>query len=66
VKYIHEGDYNAQCMKDRNIAMVEAADEVWALWNGDLVSGTAHCINYAKACQKTGAHLKILNFWKNW
>ncbi len=66
VKYIHEGEYTPQCMKDRNIAMVEASHEVWALWNGDTTGGTAHCINFAKACKKGGAKLKILNFWKNW
>ena len=72
VKYIHEGEYNSQCMDDRNKAMVDASMEVWALWNGDHKGGTANCVRYAIR-QKKGYNttpgredLKILNFWKNW
>lgn len=69
-KYIHEGPYNASCMDDRNKAMVDASQEVWALWNGDRKGGTFNCIEYAKRQkgQKDFGRpdLKILNFWKNW
>ncbi len=39
--------YTPECMQQRNIAMVDHADIVLAVWDGTK-GGTCNCINYAK------------------
>lgn len=50
VVYVTEGDYkqDIDCMKKRNIWMVDNCDGLVAIWDGGP-GGTAHCINYARS-----------------
>lgn len=41
------GEFNSEKLKIRNEYMVDNADLLIALWDGDYKSGTGHCINYA-------------------
>lgn len=40
--------YNYKCMQDRNIGMIDACDELIAIWNGDDHGGTANAVHYAQ------------------
>lgn len=59
VKYTHERPYeSAKDMQDRNEAMVNGCDVVYAYWNGDLAkSGTGNCVRYA---HKEGYEVRCL------
>lgn len=57
VKY-YADEYSPQCMLDRDDGMVDAADELIAIWNGQPYGGTAHTVKYA---QKTNVPIHILN-----
>jgi uncharacterized phage-like protein YoqJ len=46
---------------DRNHWMVDNADQVLALWNGDLTGGTANCVRYAERRKKPP-----INVWSQW
>jgi uncharacterized phage-like protein YoqJ len=63
VHTVFDGTYteNPKCMLDRNIVLVENADRLLALWNGDQAGGTAHCYRTA-----VKAELPIKNAWKRW
>jgi len=60
VAVICPGEYAREKMQKRNEWMVDNADLVLALWNGQP-GGTANCINYAR---KTGK--KIMNLYDDW
>lgn len=47
VVVVSDGEYAVWKMQTRNEAMVDAADELWALWDGSS-GGTKNCIDYAK------------------
>ena len=49
--YVHDGPYTNTCMQERNIFMVDRADEILAVWNGTS-GGTKNCIDYAKKQNK--------------
>lgn len=36
-------------MQDRNVGMLDACDELIAIWNGDLTGGTANAVKYAQS-----------------
>ncbi len=57
---VSPGPYEAWKMHKRNEAMVNAADEVVALWNGTS-GGTEACVKYA---EKTST--PVLNVWDEW
>ena len=57
IHYVHDGPYTQSCMQERNIFMVDRADEILAVWDG-TPGGTANCVNYAKLKQK-----KIINIY---
>lgn len=46
---IYAPAYNYKCMQDRNIGMIDACDELIAIWNGDEHGGTANAVHYAQA-----------------
>lgn len=46
ITYVSKEAYTHYCMQKRNEYMVEQADEVLAIWNGQK-SGTGNCIVYA-------------------
>jgi len=60
VKFITDGEYTNSCMQLRNIAMVDAADLVLAVWDG-TAGGTGNCVKYAESKEK-----KITNLYQNW
>ena len=49
---IPEGKYNAYKMQLRNEYMVDNADIVIAVWNGDKKGGTYNCVKYAEKLGK--------------
>lgn len=51
----------AKAMDLRNRWMVDNAEEMLALWNGDLIGGTANCIRYAETCGRP-----VTNLWSTW
>lgn len=51
--------YSSQAMKDRNIELISACDEVWALYSGDRSSGTGHAIGVAQIQNK-----QVVNFYE--
>lgn len=51
----------SRAMELRNRWMVDHADEMLALWNGDLLGGTANCIRYAEQRGRP-----ITNLWRRW
>jgi len=56
--FVDEEGYAPWKLLNRNKAMVDKADLVIAVWNGDEKGGTAHCVRYAKSKDK-----KIINLW---
>lgn len=44
-------EYEPRLMQQRNRWMVDHADEVIAVWNGNA-SGTKNCVDYAQSCRK--------------
>lgn len=61
VKVVCEGGYAAWKMYRRNEAMVEACDQVVALWNRCLSGGTYQCVKYA-----AGKGKEVINLWDLW
>lgn len=59
-KIIHEGPYNNACMQARNQWMVNACDEIVALYDG-TAGGTGNCVEYAESRRKP-----ITNLWSVW
>lgn len=47
VTCVSQGPYNPELMKIRNCYMVDQCDELIAIYNGDIKSGTGHCYRYA-------------------
>lgn len=45
--YVHDGPYVPWCMQRRNEFMVDACEELLAVWDGSP-GGTGNCIRYAK------------------
>jgi uncharacterized phage-like protein YoqJ len=41
-------EYSPEALKKRNFVICDESTEIAALWNGDLRSGTGHCITYAR------------------
>jgi uncharacterized phage-like protein YoqJ len=54
-----EGGYSSFKMAVRNRKMVDAADTIVAMYNGDITGGTANCIEYA-----TTKHKRIINLYE--
>jgi len=52
---------SAHSMDLRNRWMVDRAGAMLALWNGDLVGGTANCIRYAES-----RRVPVVNLWAKW
>lgn len=46
VTIVSEGEYKPYMMQKRNEYMVDASEEVFAVWDGSK-SGTGNCVNYA-------------------
>lgn len=44
-------EYEQRLMQQRNRWMVDHADEVIAVWNGNA-SGTKNCVDYTRSCGK--------------
>jgi uncharacterized phage-like protein YoqJ len=42
--------YDVRAYQDRNMAMVDDADYVFAVWTGKRAGGTANCLRYALTC----------------
>lgn len=61
VRYVCDPGYSPKKMYLRNEAMVDNAQIVIALWNGDEDGGTAGCLNYVK---RTGKPWR--NAWNRW
>ena len=59
IYYVHDGEYTNRCMQERNIFMVNRADEILAVWDG-TPGGTANCIKYAELKKKP-----IINIFEN-
>lgn len=59
VHYVNKGPYTVWKLQRRNEWMVDLADFVIAVWNGDP-SGTANCVAYAKKHSKP-----VINLWSN-
>lgn len=59
VTIVSERGYSAHKMQLRNEAMVDSANEVWALWNGSS-GGTKNCITYAMMKK-----IPLVNFYEN-
>ena len=57
VLYIHR-EYRRECMLERNRFMVDYADMLFAVYNGEWRGGTATTVRYAK---KSGKRALILN-----
>ncbi|MFR2887969.1 MAG: SLOG family protein [Clostridium butyricum] len=55
---VPEGEYHITKMQQRNEYMVDNADIVIAVWNGDIKGGTYNCYKYAK---KLGKDIVIIN-----
>ena len=51
VVYVHNGSYNATCMQNRNVWMVDHCDALIAVWDGSS-GGTANCVRYAESVNK--------------
>lgn len=51
----------ARAMELRNRWMVDRADEILALWNGNVGGGTANCIHYAGQ-----RGVPVTNVWSLW
>lgn len=64
IENVPGGEYAAYKMLRRDEAMVDACDELLALWNGSS-GGTAHTVNYARQGGLFG-HVKITNCWPEW
>jgi uncharacterized phage-like protein YoqJ len=60
VEYVTQEGYEAWKMDARNRFMVDHADTILALWNGQR-SGTAKTVAYAVRQRR-----KIVNAWENW
>lgn len=59
VQIIHdEESYDVRAYQERNIAMVNRAEVVFAVWTGKPFGGTFNCIQYAKEVNK-----QIWNLW---
>lgn len=57
---VSEGAYSYYKLLQRNKALVDNCDILYALWDGSP-SGTENCISYAKSKNKT-----IVNLWDQW
>lgn len=61
VVVVSEGGYSARKMHIRNQWMVNNCTRLVALWNGDLVGGTAGCVRYAADVGRD-----TVNLWNEW
>jgi uncharacterized phage-like protein YoqJ len=52
---------NPSCMQLRNVQMVNDADKILALWNGEPKGGTYNCVKYAEKVGKP-----VVNLWDEW
>lgn len=59
IVYVSDGGYAAWKMQVRNEWMVNNADVVLALYNGDASGGTHNCLEYAKKKEK-----QVVNLWE--
>ena len=60
VVYVHNGEYTNSCMSERNRYMVDRADFLVAVWNGDKSGGTWNCLSYADTVQ-TGLTVYLID-----
>lgn len=61
VHYVHRSPFEKigkRCMQDRNVAMVNDADVVIAVWDG-TVGGTKNCVDYARTATHRPAVIRI-------
>ena len=52
VTYVSDGGYSVAKLQTRNEWMIDNADEVFALWNGNNKGGTANAVAYTKKIDK--------------
>lgn len=53
IHYVTNKEYTPSCMQLRNIYMVDNADILLGVWNGNRFGGTFNCLSYAKSKSKT-------------
>lgn len=58
VRQVSNEPYTHWCMQKRNEWMVDRADKVIAVWNGEEKGGTYNCIKYA---EKKNVDITVLN-----
>ena len=56
-----QGNYASYKLFKRNEFIVNDCEMLLALWNGDIQTGTGHCVQYAKSQNK-----RTINCWDNW
>lgn len=61
IHIICKGGYEPYKMQVRNEWMVNNADMILAMWNGEKSGGTFNCIEYAEKKKK-----KIINLWEKY
>jgi len=61
INVVSKGGFTPVAMALRNGAMVEDADTMLALWDGERDGGTAQCIGQARAHKRP-----IINLWDTW
>lgn len=57
IEYICEGDYSPEKMQVRNVWMVDNADLILSMYNGDKSGGTYNCIKYIESKNKNNINL---------
>lgn len=57
----NEISYAKELMLSRNVWMVDNTSAIFAFYNYKIVSGTAHCVKYARSKGKA-----INNYWDLW
>lgn len=61
VVYCSGPGYSGWKMHKRNEMMMDAADSVLAMWDGNNMGGTAAAVRYARLCGK-----EVINAWDRW
>ena len=65
LKYMVSDHYYKGCMQKRNRYMVDKADIVLAIWNGEKSGGTWGTIKYAQAHGKTIRYIMLTDYEKS-
>lgn len=61
IAIVRDGGFTREAMLERNAVMVDHANRVLALWNGDMSGGTSHAIRYARQHS-----VPISNVWRTY